>query len=823
MRYRAMGLVLSLGWAACGSEADPGATGSGATADMGPSGTDVGMGGGGSDLGTGAMDAGASDLGMEDMGREPIPLPTVDATEAAAEPVEIEWLVASLTTDPWGLDWLRGTMPMPVRGLDARGATWVPFTPEADGRISVSANRRVYVAAEVSVETLTRWVVGLDGFELSVDGRPLPNDPYRTGRHRQPVVLEPGTHVLIGRGDSARGDPRIRLWSVDTPVFHNLRDRIQPELVRGRQDVQPLGFHVLNLGPEPLVGWTARVLENDAVEGSTRPSGPLPAGASTQVAFDVVPRPELPLGGTATVTVSLEGPDAEVGYAAELHLRVVEEGVVYRRTFISAMDGSAQFYGVRPPIDESARQSFGMALSLHGAGVQADGQARAYGPKEDLYVVAPTNRRPFGFDWQDWGRLDALEVLQDAQLSFAIDPTQVHLTGHSMGGHGTWHVGVMHPDRFAVIAPSAGWPSYQSYGGLGPVPSTYERARAHSDTIAYKQNFADKPVYIIHGSADDNVPVELGELMYDELQSVTDDLYIHIEPGAGHWWDNDPAPGAACVDWPAAIDLMRNRSRPEVDLEFGFATPSPWVSDRYAFVQILAAQDPNADARVTSGFIEGQLVVATENVQALSLDLDALASEGVTELEVDGERVEVTGGDLVLGDAVKQPGRHGPFKEVLFEPHCYIYPDGPEGAPYRGLAAYLIGQWSVIGNGKACALPFSMRAEAGDMNRIYMGIPSSRLEIPSGIPFSFDPSGITIAGDTTTSTLLGFVFPEGDRLAGALFATEGEAWLVQFLSFFNGRSSFPDWFTFDFVNGQVAYGRDGFFDADFGYDPALER
>ena len=22
-------------------------------------------------------------------------------------------------------------------------------------------------------------------------------------------------------------------------------------------------------------------------------------------------------------------------------------------------------------------------------------------------VVAPTNRRPFGFDWQDWGRLDA--------------------------------------------------------------------------------------------------------------------------------------------------------------------------------------------------------------------------------------------------------------------------------------------------------------------------------------------------------------------------------------------------------------------------------
>lgn len=27
----------------------------------------------------------------------------------------------------------------------------------------------------------------------------------------------------------------------------------------------------------------------------------------------------------------------------------------------------------------------------------------------------PTNRRPYGFDWEDWGRMDALEVLEVAQ------------------------------------------------------------------------------------------------------------------------------------------------------------------------------------------------------------------------------------------------------------------------------------------------------------------------------------------------------------------------------------------------------------------------
>ena len=42
---------------------------------------------------------------------------------------------------------------------------------------------------------------------------------------------------------------------------------------------------------------------------------------------------------------------------------------------------------------------------------------------------------------------------------------RTYLTGHSMGGHGTWHLGVTFPDRFAAIAPSAGWISMWSYAG----------------------------------------------------------------------------------------------------------------------------------------------------------------------------------------------------------------------------------------------------------------------------------------------------------------------------------------------------------------------
>ena len=49
-----------------------------------------------------------------------------------------------------------------------------------------------------------------------------------------------------------------------------------------------------------------------------------------------------------------------------------------------------------------------------------------------------------------------MEVLGIAKKDLRTDPTKTYLTGHSMGGHGTWNVGVHYPDKFAPIAPSAG-------------------------------------------------------------------------------------------------------------------------------------------------------------------------------------------------------------------------------------------------------------------------------------------------------------------------------------------------------------------------------
>ena len=122
--------------------------------------------------------------------------------------------------------------------------------------------------------------------------------------------------------------------------------------------------------------------------------------------------------------------------------------------------------------------------------VEAIGQAEAYAPKPGLHIVAPTNRRPYGFDWEDWGRLDAIEVLDLAQRDFGTDPRRTYLTGHSMGGHGTWHLGVTFPTGSPRSLPA---PDGSACGLMlasdaprlpDPVEQLMQRAISPSDTLA---------------------------------------------------------------------------------------------------------------------------------------------------------------------------------------------------------------------------------------------------------------------------------------------------------------------------------------------------
>lgn len=336
----------------------------------------------------------------------------------------------------------------------------------------------------------------------------------------------------------------------------------------------------------------------------------------------------------------------EVLSTALLELQVVDANETHKETFISKIDGTVQYYAVNPPTNLKTKPA--LFLSLHGAGVEAINQAQAYGHKNWGYIVSPTNRRPYGYNWENWGRLDALEVLDIAKEKFNIDENRVYLTGHSMGGHGTWHLGVNYPDKFGAIAPSAGWISIWSYRIKPQHDSTVTekmllRSAKHSDTYSFSENLRPNGIYIIHGDADDNVPLQQAESMIENLSKFHKDFVYHFEPGAGHWWDNSDEPGADCVDWQPMFDFFAHHSvaKNEQVKEINFTTYNPAISSKNYWVEIInqVVQQSLTKVNVKLEYGNRKFVGTTVNVALFSIDASMLSNDKTISVELDGQSI----------------------------------------------------------------------------------------------------------------------------------------------------------------------------------------
>ncbi|MBX3110881.1 MAG: prolyl oligopeptidase family serine peptidase [Fimbriimonadaceae bacterium] len=454
---------------------------------------------------------------------------------------------------------------------------WTPVSAGKDGWFTGPEARGGYLAFTVkSSRDRAVFIEAPGSGTVYVDGRPRAGDPYGYGYMSLPALLKAGeSHIVVQAG---RGRLQVKIVDVAKPVSLDMRDATLPDVLPGEKAKQPASIVVRNATGKP-----AKVVL-DGGAGRQAPTA-VPAWSFRKVAVD------LPAAKDGKVTVKLLVDGKSVDEAA-VSLAVRKPGEAYKVTFVSDIDGSVQYYGVRPPLKEGPGQA--LFLSLHGASVEALGQAQAYGPHSWGYVICPTNRRPYGFDWEDVGRLDALEVLRHAKARFKTDPRMTYLTGHSMGGHGTWQVGGHYPGLFAAIAPSAGWISFNTYAGgyrydmADPVQAMLARAGNTSDTTLLKRNYWQEGVYVLHGDADDNVPVTEARAMAKLLEGHPD-FTLHEVPGVSHWYDTTPDAGADCVDWPGIFDMFAHHRLPATgDLrDIDFTTVSTGVSATCHWVTVL--------------------------------------------------------------------------------------------------------------------------------------------------------------------------------------------------------------------------------------------
>lgn len=596
------------------------------------------------------------------------------------DPIALDALAARLISG----DWTAPKEGDPLSAASDSKERWRAVRTGADGTFPRSGVRGGCLAATVSSSEPKVMILEGGGFSTArVNGAPRTGDVYGNGIVHSPVQLEKGENSLLFT--LGRGALKIRLVPPKAAAFLDLADVTAPDLLTGAAIDVEAAVIVVNATER----WRYDLEITAALpSGATaRTRVPLLAPVSTRkVGFRIL-GPTPAAEGDCAIKLGLEERSSKpvVLDAATITLHARRPDQTHKRTFRSSIDGSVQYYAVVPPLAAKSQAPTarpGLVLTLHGAGVEGLGQAQAYAAKPGLYLVAPTNRRPYGFDWEDWGRLDALEVLDRTQAELGVDRARTYLTGHSMGGHGTWHLGVTHPDRFAAIAPSAGWVSMFSYAGMkrpespDAVERLLARATGPSDTPALARNLAAVGVYILHGDADDNVPVDQARRMRRTLGEFHPDFAYHEQPGAGHWWGN------ACVDWPPLFAFLESRviPKPADAARIDFVTADPGVSNRMRWAAIEAAGKSGSNSEIHLERNREKFVIRgkTDNVRRLTLDLVAAfgpAGESTAvAVELDGE----SPGKLAAGSRKITLAKHGDAWSIFGDPGS-----GPRKTPDR--------------------------------------------------------------------------------------------------------------------------------------------
>jgi predicted esterase len=194
--------------------------------------------------------------------------------------------------------------------------------------------------------------------------------------------------------------------------------------------------------------------------------------------------------------------------------RAMEENEVYR---IQKLRGEAVSlpYVLTPSkgLDPATSKALTLLVFLHGTGngnekTALNAPIRRYALEHSdppFLLVQPLC--PPGTAWVP-AQLD--DLLNDLVSQYDIDPDQIIVTGFSMGGFGTWNLGIFYPGRFAALAPLA------AYGEVSAVPA-----------------IGKTPVFAWHGDRD-AIPWQRHRLTVEALNAAGGQGTFTLLPGINH-------------------------------------------------------------------------------------------------------------------------------------------------------------------------------------------------------------------------------------------------------------------------------------------------
>ncbi|KAH9509120.1 hypothetical protein Btru_049103 [Bulinus truncatus] len=370
-----------------------------------------------------------------------------------------------------------------------------------------------------------------------------------------------------------------------------------------------------------------------------------------------------------------------------LVLRCRNKGSSFIFTF-KDHDGSVQHAAAVEPIGICSDKACPVFLTLHGTTVPPQNQADSYkkmvrGDYEfgvsKMWLLAPT--RHGAHNWEGPGAMTAMTALQalrdltqnSSWFEMSSDPSKVLFAGHSMGGHGAWHLATHFPDMAVGLISLAGWIKKEEYGDSNLL-FRHDISTSHIDPAVkaimeacIAENDADRFVA--------NLKVRMTELFTPTTRSAHvkiaegfNEIYVTYAelPNLEHWWwDTKETNDGGCVNDADVRKFISEISESLATKDFcskkenlscssmqeehkyqlyKLVTVNPSFGDGVKGISVLQQVIPFRTSVIEMNVTSESLTLTTQNVQCLQINGNVpnrgLDLNGFRNIVIDGQTID---------------------------------------------------------------------------------------------------------------------------------------------------------------------------------------
>jgi hypothetical protein len=332
------------------------------------------------------------------------------------------------------------------------------------------------------------------------------------------------------------------------------------------------------------------------------------------------------------------------------------------RGYRSSVDGSIQPYAVRYPDDFDLKKTYRVDVILHGRDDTLtevkflhQHEKMKPQPKKDFFEIEVYGRGNNAYRWA--GETDVFEAMGDftARTSKERLFEWGVLRGFSMGGAGTWHIGLRHPLKFRALGPGAGFTTTHGYIANFPEQPDYiEKCLRIYDAVGYAENVFNVPVFAYSGEKDkQKLAADLIEAKLNDFKELYTFKHL-VAPGLEH---KQPA------EWLAKLEAEYAKvvEKPKTDVDrFRVVQYTASLPQSKNWAHIVALEKPYEEAVLEGIRNDQSYVLNTKNVRAIRL----LMPRHDNAIVVDSWKVNRIGGMLLIKtDGIWKNERSDTFDE----------------------------------------------------------------------------------------------------------------------------------------------------------------